>query len=90
MMGIVERLDLGFPATSIELIGDLWDDPRRLVAISESDGVTASYVEVNPASTRILGYTREEIHAMRPGDLVDDPAAVGPSSQSLPRAVRSA
>jgi PAS domain S-box-containing protein len=64
--------------TGIALIGDLWNDPRRLVAISESNGTTARYVDVNPASTQILGYSRDEFMAMRPGDLVEHPHDVAP------------
>jgi PAS domain S-box-containing protein len=70
------RRELGFAPTSIRLIGETWNDPRRLVAISDIGGTTSAYVDVNPASTRILGYTRDEFLEMRPGDLLDDPQKV--------------
>jgi PAS domain S-box-containing protein len=56
--------ELGFSSTRIELIGELWNDPTRLVA--------------NPATTRVLGYSREAMLGMRPGDLVVEPLDVAP------------
>ena len=65
-----EARALEFDPTSISVIGDLWNDPTRLVAIAETDGTISRYVEVSPSFTRILGYSREEVLAMRPGELV--------------------
>jgi hypothetical protein len=47
---------LRFEPTSISLIGELWNDPRHLVGITETDGATSRYVDVDPAATSILGH----------------------------------
>jgi PAS domain S-box-containing protein len=70
--------ELGFDPTRVELIGDPWLGPRRLVAIYETNGSNAAYVDVNPAATQILGYTREELPALRPGDLLHDRSEADP------------
>jgi PAS domain S-box-containing protein len=59
-----------FDPTGFSLIGDLWSDPERLIGITETDGTTSRYVDVSPSVERILGYTREEILRMSPGELV--------------------
>jgi PAS domain S-box-containing protein len=59
-----------FDPTSFSLIGDLWNDPQRLIGITETDGTTSRYVDISPSCERILGYGREEILEMSPGALV--------------------
>jgi PAS domain S-box-containing protein len=61
-----------FDPTSFSLIGELWSDPDRLIGITETDGTTSRYVDISPSVERILGYTREEILRMSPGELVVD------------------
>jgi PAS domain-containing protein len=70
---MADHQPLGFDPTSVSGIRDLWNDPTRLIGITETDGTTSRYVDVSPSCEQILGYTRAEILAMRPGDLVDNP-----------------
>jgi PAS domain S-box-containing protein len=72
-----------FEPTSVLLIGELWHDERRLIGITETDGVTSRYIDISPGATSLLGYTRDEILAMRPGDLVANPDDVTPMVAEL-------
>ena len=62
---------LAFDPTSISAIGDLWHDPDRLVGIAETDGTRHWYLDIAPSCVRILGYTRDELMAMSPADVVE-------------------
>jgi hypothetical protein len=89
---MADHQPLGFDTSGSE-ISDLWNDPTRLIGITETDGTTSRYVDVRLSCEQILGYTRDEILAMRPGDLVyaegsaareqRPPPATAPAARSL-------
>jgi hypothetical protein len=62
---------LQFDPTSISEIGDLWNEPDRLVGIAETDGMKHWYLDIAPSCERILGYTRDELLAMSPAVIVE-------------------
>jgi PAS domain S-box-containing protein len=62
---------LEFDPTSISAIADVWNDPDRLVGIAETDGTRHWYLDIAPSCERILGYTRDELLAMSPEDIVE-------------------
>ena len=69
---------LEFDPASISEIGDLWSEPDRLVGIVETDGVRHWYLDIAPSCERILGYTRDELLAMSPADVVESTPEVDP------------
>jgi PAS domain S-box-containing protein len=66
-----EARPLEFDPTSISVIGDHWNEPDRLVGIAETDGTRHWYLDIAPSCERILGYTRDELMAMSPADVVE-------------------
>jgi PAS domain-containing protein len=75
-----EARPLEFDPTSISEIGHLWNDPDRLVGIAETDGTRHWYLDIAPSCERILGYTRDELLAMSPADIVEST----PEVETLP------
>jgi PAS domain-containing protein len=68
---VSEPRPLEFDPTSITEVGRVWNDPDRLVGIAETDGVRHWYLDIAPSCERILGYTRDELLAMSPADVVE-------------------
>jgi hypothetical protein len=66
-----EARALEFDPTHISEIGDLWNEPDRLVGVAETDGTKHWYLDIAPSCERILGYTRDELLAMSPADIVE-------------------
>jgi PAS domain S-box-containing protein len=85
MKAVSVESPLGFDPTNVTVIGAHWNDPARLVGITETDGAMSRYVDVSPSVTRILGYTREEILEMHPGDLVVEQQTASSMLEQLAR-----
>jgi PAS domain-containing protein len=80
---MTEARPLEFDPTSISEIGDFWNEPDRLVGIAETDGTKHWYLDIAPSCVRILGYTRSELMAMHPADVVESTPEVDALPEQL-------
>jgi hypothetical protein len=80
-----ETRPLEFDPTSISEIGSVWNDPDRLVGIAETDGSRHWYLDIAPSCERILGFTRDELLAMSPADIVESTPEVDALPEQLAR-----
>jgi PAS domain S-box-containing protein len=82
---VTEARPLEFDPTSISEIGAFWDAPDRLIGIAETDGTRHWYLDIAPSCERILGYTRDELLAMSPEDIVESTPEVDTLPEQLAR-----
>jgi PAS domain S-box-containing protein len=61
----------------IRVLAEVWDDPQTAACVFGLDG---RYLDVNDRWCQFFGYTRDEMLAMRAGDLTVD---VGRSGQEM-------
>jgi PAS domain-containing protein len=80
-----EARPLEFDPMSISEIGSVWNDPDRLVGIAETDGSRHWYLDIAPSCERILGYTRDELMAMSPSDIVESTPEIDALPEQLAR-----
>jgi PAS domain S-box-containing protein len=80
-----EARPLEFDPTSISEVRDVWSEPDRLVGIAETDGTRHWYLDIAPSCERILGYTRDELLAMSPADIVESTPEVDTLPEQLAR-----